>query len=91
MTDEPRYLTVDDARIYLRFPEGKTRAHRNDAVYSAISSGKIPAWCICRRGGKLLFDRLWLDEWLHEGSQKVDPHQRAREILADFRRKKVPA
>jgi hypothetical protein len=89
--DGPRYLTVDDVREYLRFPTGKSKAHRNDAVYAAMSSGRIPNWCICRRGGRVLFDRLAIDEWLHEGTQRVDPKQRAREILADVRRKKVSA
>ena len=49
------YLTAKEAAEYLRFPSVK-------ALYAAVARDGLP---VCRRGGKLLFDRRELDAALH--------------------------
>jgi hypothetical protein len=48
---ESPYLNGKEAIVYLRFPSMK-------ALYAAIARGNVP---VCRRGGKLLFDKRELD------------------------------
>jgi len=68
------YLTAAEAAAYLRYPTVK-------AIYQAVRAGRIPTWCVSRRGRCLLFNVRALDQWLHEDTMRPDRPRRQATVF----------
>lgn len=75
VTGQKRWLNIAEAAYYLGYSKDKIHKLKNDEFIESIHYFKK---------GKLLFDRIELDNWVMESQNRLDPKEIANKVLKDI-------
>ncbi len=73
---EKRWLNVSETAHYLGYSKDHIHKMKNDIFILDIHYYK--------KTGRLLFDKMELDKWVTQTSNKIDPKEIARKVLQDL-------